>query len=176
MKRARLIAFITLVVLQVLIVGNMASSRQAILDSGERVTLATRPVDPRDLFRGDYVVLRYEISIVDLFEVAWIGDQVEPNETVWVALDTSERIARPTAVSSDGPIPGAVSIRGTIMGSSPESVAIKYGIEEYFVPEGTGREVEMAQEVEIVVAVAEDGDSIIDYLILDGQKWRTPDS
>jgi uncharacterized membrane-anchored protein len=170
-KRARLIAFIALVVLQVLIIGNMASSRQAILDSGERVTLATRPVDPRDMFRGDYVVLRYQISTIDLGEVAWIGDQVESDQMVWVALNTSERIARPTAVSSDGPIPGVVSIRGTIMWSSPDSVAIKYGIEEYFVPEGTGREVEMAREVEVVVAVTEDGDSIIDYLILDGLRW-----
>jgi uncharacterized membrane-anchored protein len=153
----------------------MASSRQAILDSGERVTLATQPVDPRDLFRGDYVVLRYEISVIDLGEITWVGEKAEPDQTVWVALDTSERIARAMAVSNDGPMPGVVSIRGTVIWSSSDAVEIRYGIEEYFVPEGTGREVEMAQEVEIVVAVADDGDSIVDYLILDGRRWQAPD-
>ena len=29
----------------------------------------TRPVDPRDLFRGDYVILNYEISNVNLEDV-----------------------------------------------------------------------------------------------------------
>ena len=36
------------------------------LRSGTEVLLETVPVDPRDLFRGDYVVLRYKISTIDL--------------------------------------------------------------------------------------------------------------
>ena len=37
---------------------------------GQEVTLAVRPVDPRDLFRGDYVALSFEIETVpvNLFE------------------------------------------------------------------------------------------------------------
>src|SRR5690606_1773289 len=36
--------------------------RASVLRSGAEVTLQTEPFDPRDLMRGDYVVLGYEIS------------------------------------------------------------------------------------------------------------------
>jgi len=174
MKRTRLIAFLALVVLQVLVVGNMARGRQVILDSGERVILGTRPIDPRDLFRGDYVILEYEISRIDLSEAAWNAPDAEPGQTVWVLLDTSERLARPAAVFDVDPAYDAVAIRGTVMWASGHSVVINYGIREYFVPEGTGREVERAQEVDVVVAISDDGTAVIDHLILDGERWHSP--
>src|SRR3954471_3034692 len=40
--------------------------RAAILRSGQEVRLELTPVDPRDLFRGDYVVLAYRIGTVDV--------------------------------------------------------------------------------------------------------------
>ena len=174
MKAKRLIAFIALVVLQVLIVGNMARGRQVILDSVERVTLATRPVDPRDLFRGDYVVLDYEISTINTSDTPWNAAIADVGQTVWVTLDTRERIARPVAVSDWGPAPDAPSIRGTVTRTSGDTVTIEYGIEEYFVPEGTGREVERAQEVDVVVAIDDNGTAVIDFLILNGQRWQSP--
>jgi uncharacterized membrane-anchored protein len=174
MKRTRLIAFLALVVLQVLVVGNMARGRQVILDSGARVTLGTRPIDPRDLFRGDYVVLEYEISRIDLNEVSWNAPYAEAGQNVWVVLNAAERLARPVAVLDVHPASDEVAIRGSVMWASGDSVAIGYGIREYFVPEGTGWEVERAQEVDVVVAIADDGTAVIDYLILDGVRWQSP--
>ena len=40
----------------------MVFDRVRVLREGTEVTLQTRPVDPRDFLRGDYVVLSYEIS------------------------------------------------------------------------------------------------------------------
>src|SRR3954452_17549802 len=40
--------------------------RAAILRSGQEAPLEVVPVDPRDLFRGDYVVLDYRIGTVDM--------------------------------------------------------------------------------------------------------------
>lgn len=40
----------------------MVADRMQILREGTEVILQTQPVDPRDLLRGDYVVLRYDIS------------------------------------------------------------------------------------------------------------------
>src|SRR3954470_7519080 len=40
--------------------------RAAILRSGQEARLEVVPVDPRDLFRGDYVVLDYRIGTVDM--------------------------------------------------------------------------------------------------------------
>ena len=43
----------------------LVESRARILRAGTEVRLATAPVDPRDLFRGDYVILNYKISTLD---------------------------------------------------------------------------------------------------------------
>jgi GDYXXLXY protein len=47
---------------QVALLTVMVIDRTRILREGTEVTLQTRPVDPRDLLRGDYVVLGYDIS------------------------------------------------------------------------------------------------------------------
>src|SRR2546430_1537864 len=48
--------------LQVVLLAVMIIDRAQILREGTEVTLQTRPVDPRDLLRGDYVVLGYDMS------------------------------------------------------------------------------------------------------------------
>ena len=50
------------VLLQCVLLVLMVADRMQILREGREVTLQTQPVDPRDLLRGDYVVLRYDIS------------------------------------------------------------------------------------------------------------------
>jgi uncharacterized membrane-anchored protein len=49
---------------QVLFLVGMIAERAAPLRSGRTVLLRVVPVDPRDLLRGDYVTLSYEISRV----------------------------------------------------------------------------------------------------------------
>jgi len=60
--RSKLI--ITAIIVQFLALGWMAGSREWIQRTGPTVWLRTAPVDPRDLFRGDYVTLGYEISTI----------------------------------------------------------------------------------------------------------------
>ena len=50
--------------LQTAVLGFMVESRASILRSGTDVRLKTLPVDPRDLLRGDYVILSYGISSI----------------------------------------------------------------------------------------------------------------
>src|ERR1043165_8678002 len=50
------------VIVQVALLALMIIDRVEILREGSEVTLQSRPVDPRDLLRGDYVVLGYDIS------------------------------------------------------------------------------------------------------------------
>ena len=54
---------------------------------GTVILLETRPVDPRDLLRGDYVILNYKISSIasNLF-VPPLPDSLQHGRTVWVAL------------------------------------------------------------------------------------------
>ena len=59
MRKAFILAAI---ILQVMVLAYMAGEREYILKNGKLIHLRTAPVDPRDLFRGDYVRLNYEIS------------------------------------------------------------------------------------------------------------------
>src|SRR6516225_9193554 len=56
--------------LQVVLIATIVIDRAGILREGTEITLQTRPVDPRDFLRGDYVQLRYQISTVKLGALA----------------------------------------------------------------------------------------------------------
>ena len=47
------------------ILGWMVVDRVRLLAAGREIVLPIRPVDPRDLFKGDYARLGYEISVLD---------------------------------------------------------------------------------------------------------------
>ena len=57
-----LISAIIVSLLMTLVLGYMVESRATILKNGMEIRLKTAPVDPRDLLRGDYVILNYDIS------------------------------------------------------------------------------------------------------------------
>src|SRR3954452_10977974 len=56
------VLFVVAILVQCALLVLMVADRMQILREGTEVTLQTQPVDPRDLLRGDYVVLRYDIS------------------------------------------------------------------------------------------------------------------
>ncbi len=146
---------------------SMISGRAAILRDGREVTLAVEPVDPRDLLRGDYVVLGYNISQLpaDLFH----GGPPDQSRVVFVRLkqtdgDVWEPVsARYGARPEPEPADGEVDIKGRAeVGVVPETFAVRvvYGIERFYVPEGEGREIEAglgARAFRMKVAVARDG-------------------
>jgi len=55
-------AIALVVVLQLAALAGMIAKRQHTLNNGTLVVLETKPVDPRDIFRGDYVSLSYTIG------------------------------------------------------------------------------------------------------------------
>lgn len=159
----------------------MVQDRAGILARGQEVTLVTRPVDPRDLFRGDFVVLGYEIGSLDL--KALPGDrQFRRNASVWVTLaPDAEGVARPVRVDATAPRPvaGLIAMRGRVTSAGGctsregcTSLRVAYGLESYFVPEGQGRDIERARDARltrVVVAVAPDGRAAIKRLLIDGK-------
>ena len=62
MKSFQKAAFITIVIMQIAVLGVMIGNRVCLLDTGVKVLLKCEPVDPRSLISGDYVILNYEIS------------------------------------------------------------------------------------------------------------------
>lgn len=148
----------------------MIASRAAILRNGTEIMLRVEPVDPRDLFRGDYVTLGYNISRVpaELFE-GQPGEASDTPRTVFVRLKAGDNgIWSPVAASYDAPpataaADGEVDIRGTThRWWRPDTafIDVLYGIERFYVPEGEGREIENAvgtRTYDMKVAVAASG-------------------
>jgi uncharacterized membrane-anchored protein len=170
-------------VIQIALLGAMVVDRAQILRGGTEVKLQTRPIDPRDLLRGDYVVLGYDISTVAsgaLFKqpsssrhpVVYVKLAPKP-DGLYVALSVHTAVVPVTSPE--------VLIRGTVAyGASCEpdgqsfcdKLQIRYNLEKYFVPEGEGRKLEDARnqrKLTIVAAVLPSGRAAIKRLLLDGQ-------
>lgn len=161
------------VLFQVLVLLGMAVPRGKTLLTGETVLLRVVPVDPRDLLRGDYVILSYEISrvppagVVGLFGPGGGRPNISDvdqgrGRTVYVTLipEPDGRHYRRGRVSIDPPAPGVKYIRGTLLNRS----SIQFGIESYFVQEGKGKEYEDAmrsRRLSAEVALTPDGSAAV---------------
>jgi uncharacterized membrane-anchored protein len=158
---------------QLAIIGSIALSHYVIRDRGQVVLLAIEPVDPRDPLRGDYLTYTFP----DLSEVPaeyFEGGAPKPGEAVWMRLERRGGISSATYGSlTDRPPEGdnSVFIRGTVIRSNNATVAIRYGIEEYFVPEGAGTVVPPMRRMKARAYLADDGRATLDTLLLDGQPW-----
>ncbi|MHC4046947.1 GDYXXLXY domain-containing protein [Bradyrhizobium sp. 23AC] len=168
------------VLLQCLLLVLMVADRMQILREGHEVTLQTQPVDPRDLLRGDYVVLRYDISQVPAGALAGKpADARNPIVFVKLAPNADGLYAAVSVHAEPAPVTAPdVLIRGRVSYSCGSNVrtfcdklTIKYGLESYFVPEGEGKKLEQArnqQKIRIVAAVLPSGRAAIKRLLLDG--------
>jgi uncharacterized membrane-anchored protein len=188
-------AVILLAVTQTLILGWMVWGRITILRSSDVITLESEPVDPRDIFRGDYVTLTYGISRLSLDGMP--GDTgFESGDAIYVEITPARDTWRAVAVyrSNRQPREGHKIIRGRItslvrgaprvtpiphsneMEETPcaacENASISYGVESFFVPEGQGRALEAERNtraLSVDVAIARDGEAAIKGLRIDGK-------
>ncbi|MCH8543052.1 MAG: GDYXXLXY domain-containing protein [Alcanivorax sp.] len=105
---------------------------------GEEVTLEVVPVDPRDMFRGNYARLEYAVSVVPaaLFDA---GDSnalpaLRRGERVYVSVSRGDDgFWHATGLSRVQPEEG-VFLRGRIVWSSGAFYRVRYGIEAWFAP------------------------------------------
>lgn len=159
--------------LQLALVGLPLADRLQVHWFGQEVTLALRPVDPRDLLRGDYVILNPEIQFVEIRVGVPTG--LVGGDAVWVVVEPDgDGISRATALLSAPPTDGRIALKGHV-GSTPTSsdttLRIDYGLDAFFVPEGQGLEIERLprDRVRLVVAVSADGRSAPLRLVADGE-------
>lgn len=168
--------FMLFVALQLLFLLGMAGRHAYTLATGTPVLLKTAPVDPWDMFRGDYVVLSYEISLLPLPP----APHLLTGESVWVTLQppvSGERHWQAVGVSRSRPAaaPGQVAVRGTVRWQDHTHLSVAYGIEQFYVPEGQGRELEQRMEqVDVVAVVDRFGRAALREVLVDGQPivWK----
>lgn len=179
----RWVFFAAAALVQVALIALMVSDRASILREGTEVTLQTRPVDPRDFLRGDYVALSYAISALP---AGALRDQPSSSRTpdVFVKLAPNaegfyEAVsvhAEPVAITPpERLIRGRVTYGATCGSTNQlfcEQLTVKYGIESYFVPQNEGLEIEKARnqrKVSVVAAVTPTGRAAIKRLLIDGK-------
>ncbi len=137
MNRARWFAIV--VALQVLFLLGWAAYHERERASATVVLLETVPVDPRDLLRGDYMILGYKIGRVPA--PAGPGTK-EYGTPIWVTLRPNGRfheVADASWAEPEHPAAGGIVVRGRVISRPTEAtLRVEYGIEKYFVPEGKG--------------------------------------
>jgi uncharacterized membrane-anchored protein len=162
------------------LLGWMVADRALLLMNDNEIRLAVVPVDPRDLFRGDYVILSYEISQLNNTQLTG-DDEFERGDAIYVTLADGGAGLKATEISHAAPANGTF-IRGTVTNLDDQGActgvsgcwiySATYNLEKFFVPEGTGREIETLrndQKVSVDVAVASDGRAALKRLLVDGQ-------
>jgi uncharacterized membrane-anchored protein len=156
------------------ILGAMVVDRMLLLRNGREIVLPIRPVDPRDLFKGDFAGLSYDISRLDAGLVSGLGG-AQREQTVYVTLERDAgEVWKPVSVARTLPAglgTNQIAIRGRT--NRYASNLISYGLERYYLPEGTGRKIEeMATKSQLsaIVAVDSKGRAAIKGLVIDGKR------
>lgn len=170
--------FVIVLILSLTLVA-MVAKKQYTLNAGTLVLLKSMPVDPRSLFRGDYVRLNYDINRLSVSQFPLLQG-MKHHDVVFVALEKKGVFWHPVAVFKSIPenkkswviIKGYVDVPGRSGVGSMSQVSVKYGIENYFVPEGEGRELEDFRnqgDISMQIAVDAFGASGIKAVLLNGE-------
>ncbi len=137
------------------------------LRHGTTVMLKVVPVDPRDLFRGDYVILDYEISrpkegqrVLGPYGNYIEDEPLHNNDTVYVELIKDGSYHKGGNIYKSRPkkglfIKGTAKNKSSFFGFGGSNFTIIYGIESFFVQESKGLEIEKSRDKnDIAVEVA----------------------
>lgn len=167
------------VIAQLLVLASMAGEREWIFRTGKVVYLRTAPIDPRDLFRGDFVRLQYEINSVRAESIdpaaAAAPSEQKRHEVMYTRLrPAGEGLYESAGTGTRRPSDG-IFIRGRTedqwrMGwRGAGHTLVKYGIEQLFVEQGSGKAIEerrgardgLQVPMEVEVAIGGSGTAVI---------------
>jgi len=131
--------------LQVFVLAFMAGQREWVLRTGRTTYLRTAPIDPRDLMRGDYVRLEYEMSRVprELWRDGLLAADpdrrpIRPDTVVYALLREGDNDrAELVSLSDQRPAEG-LFIRGRTESwwSWRDTLQVRYGLEAYVMQQG----------------------------------------
>jgi uncharacterized membrane-anchored protein len=164
---------------QAAVLGWMIWQRAHLLSTGHEIVLEVIPIDPRSLFRGDYVALGYDISRVPVTESR---PPIRRGSVIYVTLQKNgerwRRLASSTTMPENLPadqvfIKGRVEYASAPTTTAPGQASVRYGIEDFFVPEGAGRDLEKLvgeKKLDALIAVDDAGNAGIKGLTADGKR------
>ena len=155
------------------LLGTVAVQEHA-LATGKIILLETRRVDPRDLLRGDYLILNYKISDVpvNLFSPP-VNKDLPYGTKVFVALAPgTNQFYEVIKASTNELAPSANEIllrgRSDQRWWSTNSIHVAYGIENYYVAEGKGNP---TGKLTVPAVVPASGQPKIKEVFVDGKPY-----
>ncbi len=162
LRRRRKLLFCLSLCLQLVILTGLVIPRLSLADTGQEVVFNTVPFDPRDIFRGDYVTMRYKFSEVP------VQGSFKRGERVYVVLRRGVgKTSDWSAVRMTRSLPelgaGEIVLKGEYewYNSSSKVSYVHYGLEKVYVEEGRGRKLSNRDSLRVVVAVDKDGNALI---------------
>ncbi len=176
--------FILAIALQVVIIFTIIIFKLSVLTSGAEIMLRIEPVDPRDLFRGDYITFQYDIS--NLSSHYSHGEQIRNGDNVYVVLWPSGKYWTARSIRKIKPTGNELFIKGKVVSGGMENknynfsyqsfnsskLHIVYGIEEYFIPERKGQNFNFRdKEVAAMVAIDSDGNAVLKKIYVNDKPW-----
>lgn len=163
--------FLMLMVYSLIIITLIFLPKMVALSFGEDILLKTEPVDPRDVFRGDYVNLNYEISTIDLDKTPYDRDFLF-GESVYAKLSEKEKYWTIDWVSHRKPDVSDedVCMKGVVTSSYDDALNVRWGIESYFVPESEGVPIQVQVEsTSVIVSVGPGCSAVLKQLLINGE-------
>lgn len=179
--------FLLAIGLQLLVLCAIMLFKVSVLKGGDEVMLKIRPMDPRDILRGDYVTFQYDINEVRLSDFNYAP--VRNGDTVFVPLvrngaywsvaccvskakpPSSQIIFLKGAVASGGE-QGANNGTDAFRRPLPSrNIQVVYGMEDYFIPEGAGQGGQRFNNASAKVMVDENGRTVLKQIYVDGHPW-----
>ncbi len=163
-----------LALLQLALISIPLADRLHVQLTGTTVQLELVPVDPRDLLRGDFVIINLAAARISATVPG--STSVKTGQRVFVSFSgEADGPARPVAVAAERQDAGPLAIAGTVRSVAKDHIRISYGIGAFFVAEGEGRILERLDTSRLLldVSVAEDGRSLPVALLVDGKVFRS---
>ncbi len=174
------LALALLALLHTAVLAWMVVDRTILIKTGKEIVLPIQPVDPRDLFRGEYVRLGYGVGQVPMRLIE--GRPPERNAAFYVTIEQQpDETWRPVRLTRDRPSnlgPRQIALRARAQRAFPSTltesgtVFVRYGIESYFVEQGQGPRLEtLARDKKLAALVAVDarGNAAIKGIYVDGK-------
>ncbi len=173
--RNTLLALTVVALAQTAVLAYMVVDRVLLVRSGREIVLPIVPVDPRDLFRGEYVRLSYGISRVPMTLAD--GSLSRRNEVLYVIVEKKAGDGAWQVASATRAFPGDLNpeqfvLKGRSLFGNSTIATVHYGIESYFVPQGEGPRLETLarnRKLATLVAVDNAGNAAIKGIIIDGK-------
>lgn len=138
---------------------------------GTEILIKTQPFDPRDVFRGDYVQLNYEINDIPLIlldeEILKLEKHTEQysefeklgTKTIYVSLKKDKDFYSVDKATLVEPKEGVFlkgkyeySIWDETKQGKIKGIRVGYTLDKYFIPENTGKDLEEAARKGNVIA------------------------